>query len=311
MKHKQLSTRREEACKKLINSFRDQDSPHNPLTAIVKSGLPDPTHNYDLRNNNLQLLPIMPERGNNSHPYGINYERISLTFTVTGFLTIVAGAKKNSIMMGFAFFLNIIAVIGSTVASIFFISFTFAMNVFDYHHFCQDIGDDCDCDVGDNNDTVISESSCNKLSDIDLTISEVAAVLLNLVSNKVRGPGGIPSRILSKVADEIAPSLCIRILFNMSLSLFELYLQTEVYLTDRRQKAALDRTFSDCLPVMSGVPQGSILGPLLFVLYVNDVHNYIQCESTIALFADDSKLFQPILDSTPVTIFKFGLGNGI
>jgi hypothetical protein len=36
---KLLSTRREEACKKLINSLRDQDSPHNPLTAIVKSSL--------------------------------------------------------------------------------------------------------------------------------------------------------------------------------------------------------------------------------------------------------------------------------
>jgi hypothetical protein len=61
------------------------------------------------------------------------------------------------------------------------------------------------------------ESSCNKLSDIDLTISEVAAVLRNLDPNKACGPDGIPSRILSKVADEIAPSLCI--LFNMSLSI--------------------------------------------------------------------------------------------
>ena len=38
---KLLSTRREEACKKLINSLRDQDSTRNPLTATVKSGLPD------------------------------------------------------------------------------------------------------------------------------------------------------------------------------------------------------------------------------------------------------------------------------
>jgi hypothetical protein len=67
------------------------------------------------------------------------------------------------------------------------------------------------------------ESFCNKLSDIDLTISEVAAVLRNLDPNKACGSDGIPSRILSgrrwdeKVADEIAPSLCI--LFNMSLSI--------------------------------------------------------------------------------------------
>jgi hypothetical protein len=68
---KLLSTRREEACKKLINSLRDQDSPHNPLTAIVKSGLPDRTHNYDLRNNNSQLLPIMSERLKNFLPLNI------------------------------------------------------------------------------------------------------------------------------------------------------------------------------------------------------------------------------------------------
>jgi hypothetical protein len=61
---KLLSTRKEEACRKLINSLRDQDSPHNPLTAIVKSGLPDRTHNYELRNNNPQLLLIMTERLN-------------------------------------------------------------------------------------------------------------------------------------------------------------------------------------------------------------------------------------------------------
>jgi hypothetical protein len=42
--------------------LRDQDSPDNPLTAIAKSGLPDLTYNYDLRNNNPQLLPILSER---------------------------------------------------------------------------------------------------------------------------------------------------------------------------------------------------------------------------------------------------------
>ena len=70
------------------------------------------------------------------------------------------------------------------------------------------------------------------------------------------------------------------------------------YLKDRYQRVAPDGSFSDWLPVTSGVPQGSILGPLLFVLHINDVPNYIQYNSTIALFADDSKLFKPIRDST-------------
>ena len=70
------------------------------------------------------------------------------------------------------------------------------------------------------------------------------------------------------------------------------------YLTDRHQRVALDGTFSDWRSITSGVPQSSIVGPLLFVLYVNDVPNYIQYNSTIALFADDSKLLKPILNST-------------
>jgi hypothetical protein len=85
-------------------------------------------------------------------------------------------------------------------------------------------------------------------------------------------------------------------LFMTVRHIFEI---SEDDLTDRYRRVALDGTFSDWLPVTSGVPQGSILGSLLFVLYVNDVPNYIQYNSTwITLFADDSKLFKPILDST-------------
>ena len=66
------------------------------------------------------------------------------------------------------------------------------------------------------------------------------------------------------------------------------------YLTDRQQRVVLHGVCSDWLPVTSGVPQGSILGPLLFLIYCNDVQNYIQANSTLALFADDSKLYRSL-----------------
>ena len=49
----------------------------------------------------------------------------------------------------------------------------------------------------------------------------------------------------------------------------------EQWLTDRRQRVVVDGDVSNCKSVLSGVPQGSILGPLLFLIYVNDLDDNI------------------------------------
>jgi len=49
---------------------------------------------------------------------------------------------------------------------------------------------------------------------------------------------------------------------------------------------------SKWVSVLSGVPQGSVLGPLLFILYVNDIPNIIQ--SNVRMFADDTKIYSVI-----------------
>ena len=60
------------------------------------------------------------------------------------------------------------------------------------------------------------------------------------------------------------------------------------YLSGRKQVVVVDGVKSDVLDVEAGVPQGSRLGPLLFIIYINDITNDL--ESDIFIFADDTSL---------------------
>lgn len=63
------------------------------------------------------------------------------------------------------------------------------------------------------------------------------------------------------------------------------------FLTNRKQRVLLRNGLSEWTNVISGVPQGSILGPLLFILFVNDLPSFASL--TAKLFADDTKLYGP------------------
>ena len=69
------------------------------------------------------------------------------------------------------------------------------------------------------------------------------------------------------------------------------------YLSDRQQFVAINNVNSDTKPISCGVPQGSILGPLLFIIYVNDLHVASNTFHTIS-YADDTSLFFSSRDST-------------
>ena len=62
------------------------------------------------------------------------------------------------------------------------------------------------------------------------------------------------------------------------------------YLKNRRQRVQINNKFSSLKEVIAGVPQGSIDGPLLFNLFINDLFLFI-CFSTLSNYADDNNLF--------------------
>jgi hypothetical protein len=64
------------------------------------------------------------------------------------------------------------------------------------------------------------------------------------------------------------------------------------FLNNRTQAVALENTISDNVDVASGVPQGSVLGPVLFLIYINDITYNIT--SNIRLFADDCTIYRQI-----------------
>ena len=73
--------------------------------------------------------------------------------------------------------------------------------------------------------------------------------------------------------------------FGITGTLFKWF---EAYLSNRCQYVRVNNSYSELLPVLSGVPQGSILGPLFFVLYINDLPNCLLFSSAF-IYANDTK----------------------
>ena len=95
----------------------------------------------------------------------------------------------------------------------------------------------------------------------------------------------------------------------------------EQWLTERRQRVVVDGEVSSWKSVLSGVPQGSVPGPILFLVYIDDLEEGVT--SNVLTFADDIKLFrktkeigdkqklQYLSSSFPLYYYKMTLINNI
>ena len=63
----------------------------------------------------------------------------------------------------------------------------------------------------------------------------------------------------------------------------------QAFLSDRTQTVVIDNEKSATVPVTSGVPQGSVLNPILFLIYINDLRD--KTRSKVRLFADDTSIY--------------------
>ena len=97
---------------------------------------------------------------------------------------------------------------------------------------------------------------------------------------------------ISKAFDTVSHSILLNKLWSIGIT-GVLWAWFKCYLINRYQRVAINNCFSNLLPVISGVPQGSILGPLLLLVYINDMPDYI-CHSLLLIFADDTKCLKHI-----------------
>ena len=87
-----------------------------------------------------------------------------------------------------------------------------------------------------------------------------------------------------------------------------LYHWIESFLTGRNQFVVVEGRNSYTIAVLSGVPQGTVLGPLLFLLYINDIEDVVH-HSCVKIFADDSKLHKLIKSLTDRLLLQKDLEN--
>ena len=113
---------------------------------------------------------------------------------------------------------------------------------------------------------------------------------------------------LQKAFDSVAHSLLLHKLTDINLDPY-IVQWIGSYLSCRSQHVVVDGECSPVFPVLSGVPQGSILGPLLFLIFIDDVVTQVSPDSQLSLFADDMALYRPIRTTTEYSVLQHDVSS--
>ena len=118
-----------------------------------------------------------------------------------------------------------------------------------------------------------------------LTIDDLTRIL------NVKGQADVIIMDFSKAFDTVPHERLLAKLYHAGIH-GSLHSWIRTFLTKRSQQVALDGAFSSSIHVTSGVPQGTVLGPLLFLLYLNDIADGVTSE--VRLLADDCIMYRQI-----------------
>ena len=147
-----------------------------------------------------------------------------------------------------------------------------------------------------NNRTVDHLENCGLFSDFQYGFrsSQSTADLLTVVSDRIArafnrfGATRAVALDISKAFERVWHAVVLHKLKSYGIS-GQIFGLISFFLSNRRLRVVLDGKSSQEYPVNAGVPQGSILGPTLFLLYINELPDDVICN--IAIYADDTTLY--------------------
>ena len=147
---------------------------------------------------------------------------------------------------------------------------------------------------------------CRGRSCLTQLISHVEDILQNLLRNNDTDAIYLD---YAKAFDKVDHNLLLMKLHSYGIR-GKLHDWLTAYLQNRSQFVVVNGEKSYPAEVKSGVPQGSVLGPLLFILYLNDLHSYIN-HSTVRSFADDTRILKEFKNTNDINLLQEDLNASI